>query len=100
MKSYQSPPTAPAGIDSPEIAKPGNEGRALRQQRLLDGARLVLLVAHALPLVPFMLEAPRVVHGHGNVIAQTLQPAQMLAGKGVQFVVRSRKHAHQLTIHQ
>ncbi len=58
------------------------------------------LLAHALALMPFMLKAPRVVHSDRNVIAQTLQPSQMLAGKGVQVVMRRRKHAHQLTIHQ
>src|ERR1051326_3832386 len=29
MKSYQSPPTAPAGVENPEIAKPGTYGELL-----------------------------------------------------------------------
>src|SRR5579864_42323 len=29
MKSYQSPPTSPSGIESPEMAKPGMYGETL-----------------------------------------------------------------------
>src|SRR6266567_3342973 len=29
MKSYQSPPTSPAGIESPEMANPGTYGETL-----------------------------------------------------------------------
>ena len=46
MKSYQSPPTAPAGIDSPEIAKPGMNGELLGSSACWMARASLLLVAH------------------------------------------------------
>ncbi len=45
MKSYQSPPTAPAGMDKPGNREAGNVGRTLGQQSLLDHACLALFLS-------------------------------------------------------
>ena len=73
MKSYQSPPTKPAGIESPDTAEPWDQRRAARQQSLLNGASLFGLAAHALALFALIAKAPGVVHRDGDVIAHSLQ---------------------------
>ena len=75
MKSYQSPPTAPAGIDKPGDSEAGDVRRTFRQQSLLNNARLGRLLAHPLALMPFVLEAPGVMYRHCQVVAQSLQHA-------------------------
>src|SRR4029077_15583127 len=79
MKSYQSPPTEPAGIERPETRNPGIGGggraghgepqeqrRGAREQSLLNRARFFSLAAHALPLFAFIAKALGVVYRHGN----------------------------------
>ena len=100
MKSYQSPPTAPAGMDSPEIAEAGDVRRTLGQQSLLDHAGFALLHAHPLAFVPFVLEAAGIVNRHRQVVAEPLQHSQLLARKAIEFMMRSGKYADQLSIHK
>ena len=58
------------------------------------------LLAHPLPLMPFVLKAPRIVYGYRKVIAQPLQQAQLLAREGIQLMVRSGEDSHQPPIHE
>ncbi len=61
MKSYQSPPTAPAGMLRPDTAKPVYVRRALRQKRLLNGAGFLSFAVHSFARGAFRLESPRVM---------------------------------------
>ena len=95
MKSYQSPPTALAGMLRPEITKPGYVGRTLGQQRLLHDAGFLSLAVHGFPLRALRLEAAGVVNCHGHVIAQRLKNSELLAGKRIQFRMRRGEDAHE-----
>ena len=53
--------------------KPWNQRRAARQQSLLNGASLFRFAAHALALSALVTKPAGVVHGDGDVIAQSLQ---------------------------
>ena len=99
MKSYQSPPTAPTGIESPDTVKPGIEGARLREKRLLNDAGFASLASHLLPLPLFLLKPARVVDGHCHIAAHGLQQPQLARVEGIQFVVRGGEYSHQLPFH-
>jgi hypothetical protein len=91
-ESYQSPPTAPTGMESPDTVKPAMEGADWKPGLLNDPGL-------ARRLLPFpRLKAASVVDGYCYIATQGLQQPQLATGEGIQMIVGGGKCSYQFPL--
>lgn len=76
----------PCGLER----KSRDQWDGLQKERLLDGARILRLTFHKLPLHPLAAKQARVFDRHGDVSGQRLKDLQLILGEGVDLLVIDR----------
>jgi len=76
IKSYQSPTTRASSL-RPETTNPKIQVELFVQQRLLTHAHFLRIAVALRKDLAFVLKAPRIIDGYGDVIAECLQQPEL-----------------------